>query len=141
MIYRRLWMLGRPYRLSIKQFGKFDMAYREGTADLGLTAQAFDHDFFSRVPEYIPAADHVIIDIGAHIGAFSLLAASKVKQGRVFAIEACQDTFNFLRIKRRLKQSCKYLSPSPRNYGQKRYMHSLLWDRERGTFGSPETLG
>ena len=35
--------------------------------------------------------------MGAHIGTFSLLAASKVPQGKVFAIEASQDTFDYLK--------------------------------------------
>ncbi len=46
-LYRRFWMLGRPYRLTIKRFGHFDVAYREGSADIGLIKHAFNHDFFS----------------------------------------------------------------------------------------------
>ncbi len=41
----------------------------------------------------------MIIDVGAHIGTFSLLSSTKVgPSGKVYAIEASQDTFNLLRI-------------------------------------------
>jgi FkbM family methyltransferase len=36
--------------------------------------------------------------VGAHIGTFSLLAATKVPHGRVLAIEASMETYNFLRV-------------------------------------------
>ena len=66
---------------------------------------SFDNDiFFAGVPEYQPRAGHVIINIGAHIGTFSLLASSKVGHGRVHAIEASEDSFNFLRINVALNQ-------------------------------------
>jgi FkbM family methyltransferase len=42
--------------------------------------------------------EDVIIDVGAHIGTFSLLAASKLVGGRVHAVEASQETYNYLRI-------------------------------------------
>lgn len=75
------------------------MAYRSGTADEAVLQHSFDHDiFFTGVPEYRPAESDTIIDVGAHIGTFSLLAASKAPRGRVYAIEACEDTFNFLRV-------------------------------------------
>jgi FkbM family methyltransferase len=54
--------------------------------------------FFSGVPEYHPAKGHVIIDVGAHIGTFTLLSSSKVGGGKVYAIEASEDSFNLLRI-------------------------------------------
>jgi len=75
------------------------MAYRKGTADEAVIAQSFDRDiFFPRVPEYRPQDGDVVIDIGAHIGAFAILAASRVGAGRVHAIEASEDTYNLLRI-------------------------------------------
>lgn len=88
-----------PSVLAIGRFGGFDVAYRRGTADESVIEHSFDHDiFFAGVPEYRPAPGDVIIDIGAHIGTFSLLASSKVGDGRVLAVEASQDTFNLLRI-------------------------------------------
>ena|GEM_PF-543549 len=79
--------------------GNFKISYRENSADEGvLKLYSFENDvYFKKVPEYHPKADHIIIDVGAHIGTFSLLAASKVTQGKVFAIEASQDTFDYLK--------------------------------------------
>lgn len=77
----------------------FDVAHRLGTADERVLEHSFANDiFFANVPEYRPAPDHIILDVGAHIGTFSLLAASKVPQGRVFAVEASAETFDLLRI-------------------------------------------
>ena len=95
----------RPSGLTIATFDGFEIAYRKNTADEGVLAESFSHDgFFSAVREYHPAEDHVILDVGAHIGAFALLAASKVPKGQVYAIEACQDTYNFLRLNVALNQ-------------------------------------
>jgi FkbM family methyltransferase len=85
--------------VDIGSFGGFEVAYRSRTTDEDVIAHSFDHDiYFTGVPEYRPAADHTIIDVGAHIGTFSLLAASKVPRGKVYAIEASRETCNFLRI-------------------------------------------
>ena len=88
-----------PSMLAIETIDGFEVAYRKGTADESVLKESFSHDiFYSGVPEYRPAEDDVIIDIGAHIGTFSLLSSSKVRRGKVYSIEACQDTFNMLRI-------------------------------------------
>jgi len=85
--------------LKIGLFGKFQVAYREKTSDEAVLEHSFDHDiFFTGVPDYQPAETDVILDVGAHIGTFAILAASKVPRGEVYAIEACEDTFNCLRI-------------------------------------------
>ncbi|MEO5362612.1 MAG: FkbM family methyltransferase [Magnetococcus sp. DMHC-8] len=87
------------YHLAIGRFGGCDMAYRRHTADEKVIAQSFDQDmFFAGLPEYQPRPDHVICDIGAHIGAFTVLAARRVPQGRVYAIEASRETCDYLRI-------------------------------------------
>lgn len=93
----------RPFRsgydLAIGQFGRFEVAYRAGTADEKVIGYSFNHDiFFAGVPEYNAQLDHVILDIGAHIGTFSLLAATMVPKGKVFAIEASKESYNFLKI-------------------------------------------
>ena len=89
----------RPSTVALGSFEGFEVAYRRGTADEPVISHSFGNDvFFVNVPEYQPRERDVIIDVGAHIGTFSLLAASKVRQGQVHAIEASEDTFNFLRI-------------------------------------------
>jgi FkbM family methyltransferase len=75
----------------------FTVYYRPGTADEAVLEESFDKDiFFSGVPEYTPAADHIIMDIGAHIGCFALLAAKHAQQGMVFAFEPAATTFAVL---------------------------------------------
>lgn len=87
------------YRLAITSFGEFSIAYRQGTADEKVISHSFDNDiFFPGVSEYQPTPGDVVIDVGAHIGTFSMLAASKVPAGLVYAIEASSETFSYLRI-------------------------------------------
>lgn len=95
----------KPSKLNIKTFGRFNVAYRSNTADEEVLNDSFDNDiFFDRIPEYNPKNGDVIIDIGAHIGTFSILASSKIGEGKVYSIEASQDSFNLLRINVALNQ-------------------------------------
>jgi FkbM family methyltransferase len=98
--------LDRPSGVAIGTFGGFEIAYRKGTADEAVIRHSFDNDiFFSRVHEYQPNEGDVIIDIGAHIGTFSILAASKVRCGKVHAIEASEDSYHLLKINVALNRS------------------------------------
>src|SRR5207244_8461009 len=64
--------------IAIESFGGFEVAFRKGTADELVIGHSFDNDiFFSGFPEYQPAEDDVIVDVGARIGHFSLLAAAQ----------------------------------------------------------------
>jgi FkbM family methyltransferase len=91
-------------------FGGFQVAYRQGTADEDVILHSFDRDiFFAGAPEYKPEENHLIVDVGAHIGTFSLLAAAKVKEGRVYAIEPCQDSFDLLRVNAVLNRATNIL--------------------------------
>ena len=122
----------QPSMLAISSFGGFDIAYRKNTADEAVISDSFDNDIIlSGVPEYQPEAGHVIIDIGAHIGTFSLLASSKVRHGKVYAIEACEDSFNFLRINVALNQcaniSIHHLAMSDKEGTCKLYYDTGNW--------------
>ena len=78
-----------------KTFGGYDVTYRIGSVDEHVIQDSIIKDiFFSRIPEYRPSKDHVIIDVGAHIGTFSLMASSKA--GEVHAIEPCKESFSLL---------------------------------------------
>jgi FkbM family methyltransferase len=91
--------------LALDVFDGFHIAYRMGTSDENVLRHSFGRDiFFVGVPEYVPGPHDTIIDVGAHIGTFSLLAASRVPFGLVYAIEACQESFNLLRINAALNQ-------------------------------------
>jgi FkbM family methyltransferase len=73
-----------PYWIGLRDAGDFD-AFREVCIE--------DHYNFSRIkPEM------TILDIGAHIGTFTLLASKKVGlNGKVIAVEAETDNFNQLK--------------------------------------------
>jgi FkbM family methyltransferase len=88
--------------------GRFDgrlLAYRLQSVDTAVLHHSFDNDiFFAAIPDLALADDAVIVDVGAHIGTFTLLASEKVARGRVFAIEASQETFNLLAANVELNQ-------------------------------------
>lgn len=76
---------------------QFTVYYRPGTADELVLNESFDRDiFFSIVPEYRPKATDVIVDVGAHIGCFSLLAATKSPSGAIYSFEPSAETFEIL---------------------------------------------
>ena len=85
--------------IDIARVGAFEVAYRRCSSDEEVIRDSFDNDtYLAGVPEYRPQPTDTILDIGAYIGTFTLLAASTVPHGKVYAIEPCQDTFNLLRI-------------------------------------------
>ena len=84
--------------LKIGTFDGFDIAFREGTTDEIIIGNSAGYHLSSLLPDYHLKDDHVIINIGAHIGVFALIASSAVPRGKVYAVEASKDTFNLLRI-------------------------------------------
>lgn len=85
--------------LTIKTVAGYKVAHRPGTSDEEVIAHSFDNDiFFAGVPEYQVKAGDVILDVGAHIGDFALLAAHLVGPGKVFAVEPCRATFELLEL-------------------------------------------
>lgn len=72
--------------------------YREGTEDEKVLAHSFMNDiFFKEIPSFKPSKQPVIIDIGAHIGTFSILCSIKYPEGIIYAYEACHETFRILK--------------------------------------------
>jgi FkbM family methyltransferase len=84
------------YHLDIQEFGRHTFAFRTGTADENVLKNSVK--MAALISDYTPQAGAVAIDVGAHIGTFSLMMASKVPDGKVFAIEASKETFNYLRV-------------------------------------------
>ena len=83
--------------LSIRRFNGTYIAYRRGTSDEGVLAHSFDRDIFlSGVPKYAPSAGDIVLDVGAHIGDFALMVAQRLGGGRVYAVEACRETYGIL---------------------------------------------
>jgi len=78
-------------------YKNFIVNFRENTADEAVLEHSFDRDiFFSSIPYYTPPANAIIIDVGAHIGTFSLLMADKSPEGKYFALEPAEDTYTVL---------------------------------------------
>jgi FkbM family methyltransferase len=93
-------------QLQLQQFGEFELAIRNGTVDARVARETFVSDIYlPNLPEYHPKDDHVIIDVGAHLGAFALKAGRVASRGRVFAIEACRETYCLLRINMALNRA------------------------------------
>lgn len=139
------------YHLAIERLGAFEVAYREGSTDDEQLRHSFDRDiFFPAVPEYVPARDHVILDVGAHIGTFALLAASKVPDGRVYAVEASAESFNYLRVNLALNRLTNvtptHLALSDRrgratlHYGEWNLGHTITRPGGRGEEVETDTL-
>jgi len=75
--------------------GDLKITYRENTSDEDVIHHSFDNDIFlTGMPEYVPSRDDIVLDVGAHIGTFSLLLANQVKQ--IFAIEPSLESFEVL---------------------------------------------
>ena len=71
------------------------LAYRPGTSDEKVMRHGFATADLS-ASRYQPERDHVILDIGAHIGTFALRLAKRVPDGRVIAVEASRETYEVL---------------------------------------------
>ncbi len=80
-----------------KTIEKFHVHYREGTADEEVLSHSFDKDIFlASIREVLLPAKPIVLDIGAHIGTFSLYVSRKRPKSKTYAIEACRDTFRIL---------------------------------------------
>ena len=115
--------------------GKFRILFRENTSDEEVINHSFDNDiFFKNLHEYSPGKNDCIIDVGAHIGTFSLLSANKVPEGRVFSFEPCLETFKLLESNVQLNDSLNiktYKKALSGQTGQAR----LYYDSAYGNWG------
>jgi|SRR6185437_6644585 len=84
-------------QLDTMRIAGYNVAYRPRTSDEEVINDTFNKDiFFKGFPEYKIQPNHVVLDIGAHIGTYSLQLASYLSGGKVFAFEPCLDTFTLL---------------------------------------------
>ncbi len=83
--------------LGIRWLDGYCIAFRRGTSDEGVLSHSFSRDiFFAAMPDYQPRGGDVVLDVGAHIGDFALLAARRVAPGQVFAVEPASETFEIM---------------------------------------------
>jgi len=120
--HRLRWLASgrRGVGIGIGSFAGNRVAYRLHSADALVLGHSFDHDIFlTAVPEYALPEDAVVLDVGAHIGTFSLLAANQARRGQVFAIEASRENFELLSVNvalsRRTNLVAEHLALAGRN--------------------------
>lgn len=77
----------------------FKYEVRSGTADFGTILEIWAHRVYTPAGFKILPGD-VVVDIGAHVGIFSVFASKYVKSGVVYAVEPIPD--NFVMIKKNL---------------------------------------
>lgn len=79
-------------------YNSLRILYRRGTEDEKVLAHSFDKDiFFKEIPSFKPRRTPTIIDVGAHIGTFSLLSHLKFPQSHIYSVEASQETYDILK--------------------------------------------
>jgi FkbM family methyltransferase len=120
---------------------------RRNTFDSGVIMESWWLKSYTRHLRNVPS-DAVIIDIGAHIGAFSLLTATKYTQSHIFAFEPSFENFALLNkniktnnLEKRIssfniavtdgKKKSITLNLHPSNLG----MHSVVFDYNLGEKG------
>ena len=96
--------------LTLEPWDGFEIAYRAHTTDRKVLEESFTHDrYVPQLPADAIGQGRIVLDIGAHIGGFALLAASK--GATVYAIEASRESYTLLRINAALNH-CATLTPS-----------------------------
>jgi len=69
---------------------------RTGTCDRGLINAIWIEENYTRFPGFSVKDDDIIVDIGAHIGVFSIFAAVRAKNGRIYSYEPFLENFRLL---------------------------------------------
>ena len=83
--------------MDYKSINNLKVFFRKGTSDEYVIKDTIiDHIFENGFPEYKPEKDDLVIDIGAHIGTYSLVLSQQLTNGAIHAFEPCLDTFNYL---------------------------------------------
>ena len=118
-----------------KNINNLKVFYRAGTSDeLVIQETFYDHIFEKGFPEYQPKEDDVIIDIGAHIGTYSLVVSQQLKKGTVYAFEPCLDTFTLLQ-KNAEENAIKNIIPLKIALSDSIGTTTLFYDIENGNWG------
>lgn len=84
-------------RNGFKKINLLSVYFRSGTCDETVIKETFQDEIFGRgFPEYHIKSNHIVIDIGAHIGAYSLKLSQELTDGIVYAFEPCLETYSYL---------------------------------------------
>ena len=83
--------------IAVHRYKNLKIFFRKGTVDENVLAHSFEHDiFFPELSDLIRTPEMTIVDVGAHIGTFSVQAHLVLDRPRVFAVEPHQDTYSVL---------------------------------------------
>jgi FkbM family methyltransferase len=97
--------------------------------------ESFDDDIYLKIiPEYHPREHHTLIDVGAHIGCFSLFMATKLTKGRIYAFEPCKESFDLL-AKNISDNDLRNVVPLPFAVSDNSGTAHLYYDLEGGNWG------
>src|ERR1039457_4229342 len=69
--------------------------YRTGTVDEVVLAESYQSERFA-IPDLTAVARPVIVDVGAHIGAFTAMIARSLPRAAVYALEPARSNFRLL---------------------------------------------
>ncbi len=79
---------------AVKSYKEFVVSYRRGTVDENVLAHSFYNDiFYKEISEFKIKNGMTLIDVGAHIGTFSLLSASLSSNNLIIGLEPNSETF------------------------------------------------
>jgi FkbM family methyltransferase len=83
--------------LERRDIGSLSFFVRPGSVDEDVLTVAYQEPRFF-APSYVPGKADTILDVGAHIGVFTIKAAHRVPEGCVYAIEPASDNFEILQL-------------------------------------------
>ena len=85
-------------KLSKLEYNGIKIYYRKGSTDEDVITYSLGQDIFLKeIRDFKLTRDIILIDIGAHIGTFSVIASQKAPNGKIYAVEASKDTFRILK--------------------------------------------
>jgi FkbM family methyltransferase len=121
--------------IKTSQWGGIKMAYRQGSVDEQVIRETIEDDmFFKGAPEYVIKQNDTIIDVGAHIGAFSVLAAKRIPNGKIYAIEPSQESYTILEQNIRMNGFSNIICFKRALYDRKGEI-KLFYDNQHGNWG------
>ncbi len=120
---------------NISEYGGITMVYRANSVDENVIKDTLNDDiFYKGAPEYVPKKNDVIIDVGAHIGAFSVLASKRSPNARIYAIEPALESYQLLEQNIKLNK-CDNVIPTKKALHNQRGEVKLFHDIEHGNWG------
>ena len=94
----------RKKEIIYKTRSRISILTRPGTLDVGIIDEVFIKNIYGSYERFFNK-DDIILDVGAHIGTFSLYISQYIKDGVIYALEPDKDNFNQLKRNIQLNKS------------------------------------